>query len=113
MEHNKIAERYTELTRITEKLGDDRKAVIAPLITEIVFMEGKLAGLREMQHIRVHPKNPARQEITPAGKQDKETMQAYLGAIKVVMTALYKNETDAADELIEKLSFLDIFLPFI
>ena len=108
MELNKITERYTELAKIAEKLGDDRKAVITPLITEIVFMEGKLAGLREMQHIRVHPKNPARQEITPAGKQYKETMQAYLGAIKVVMTALYKNETDAADELIEKLKEFEL-----
>lgn len=108
MELNEISARYAQLAQIADKLGDDRKAVITPLLTEIVFMEGKLENLRTMQHIRVHPKNPARQEITPAGKQYKETMQAYLGAVKTVLTALYKTDTDEANELIEKLKEFEL-----
>ena len=90
------------------QLGEDRKCVIAPLITEIVFMEQKLENLRQLPHIRVHPRNPEWQEITPAGKQYKETMQAYLNAVKVIMSALYKTDTSAADELIEKLKEFEL-----
>ena len=39
--------------------------------------------------IRVDKKNPARQEITPAGKQYKEYMQSYLNALKVLQKTLY------------------------
>jgi hypothetical protein len=67
-------------------------------------MERRLAQLRELPHIRIHPKDKSRQETTPAGKQYKETMQAYLNAVKVILTALQRTETSAADELIEKLS---------
>jgi hypothetical protein len=104
----RITERYKQLVDITDKLGDDKKAVIAPLITEIVFMESKLESLRELPHLRMHPKNPERQQITPAGKQYKETMQAYLNAVKVVMSALYKTDTSAADELLEKLKEFEL-----
>lgn len=103
-----VSERFKELIEITEKLGDDKKAVVAPLITEIVFMEGKLASLRELPHLRTHPKNPERQQTTPAGKQYKETMQAYLNAVKVVLSALYKTDTSAADELFEKLKEFEL-----
>ena len=103
-----ITERFVQLSEISDKLGDDRKAVILPLITEIVFMEGKLENLRDLPHIRVHPRNPERQEITPAGKQYKETMQAYLNAIKVIMSALYKTDTSAADELLNKLKEFEL-----
>lgn len=105
---NRITERYKQLVEITDKLGDDKKAVIAPLITEVVFMEGKLESLRELPHLRIHPKNPERQQITPAGKQYKETMQAYLNAVKVIMSALYKTDTSAADELLEKLKEFEL-----
>lgn len=104
----RITERYKQLVEITDKLGDDKKAVIAPLITEIVFMENKLESLRELPHLRIHPKNPERQQITPAGKQYKETMQAYLNAVKVIMSALYKTDTSAADELLEKLKEFEL-----
>lgn len=105
---NRITERYKQLVEITDKLGGEKKAVIAPLITEIVFMEGKLESLRELPHLRIHPKNPERQQITPAGKQYKETMQAYLNAVKVIMSALYKTDTSAADELLEKLKEFEL-----
>ena len=103
-----ITERQKQLCEIINKLDDDRRAVLSPLVTEIVFMEGRLNDLRDLPHIRTHPKNKARQEITPAGKQYKETMQAYLNAIKVIMTALYKSDNSAADELLEKLKEFEL-----
>ena len=107
-ELKQITERQEQLESIISKLDDDRKAVLMPLIIEIVFMEGRLRNLRDLPHIRTHPKNKARQEITPAGKQYKETMQAYLNAIKVVMTAIYKADNSAADELVEKLKEFEL-----
>ena len=96
-------ERLQELNDIIAKIDDEQSMVLKPLICDIVFMEKKLVELRNMPHIRVHPKDRTRQETTAAGKQYKETMQAYLNAVKVVLTALYRNESSAADELIERL----------
>lgn len=101
-------DRLQQLQEICSRLDDDKKAVIHPLLGEIAFMEGRLDELRQLPHLRIHPKNRERQEITPAGKQYKETMQAYLNAVKVVMTALYKTDTSAADELMEKLKEFEL-----
>lgn len=100
--------RIDQLREIAEKLGDDQKTVILPLVDNIAFMENKLDELRSMPQIRVHPRDPARQQITPAGKAYKETMQSYIGAIKVVLSALNKAGTDEADELLEVLKDFEL-----
>lgn len=96
-------ERLQQLQEICSRLDDDKRAVISPLLIEVDFMEKRLAELRSLPHIRIHPKDRARQEVTPAGKQYKETMQSYLTAVKTILTALYKTDTSAADELLERL----------
>lgn len=96
-------ERLQQLQEICSRLDDDKQAVISPLLIEVDFMERRLAELRSLPHIRIHPKDRARQEVTPAGKQYKETMQSYLTAVKTILTALYKTDTSAADELLERL----------
>lgn len=101
-------ERLQQLQEICSKLDDDKKAVISPLLVDVAFMEGRLAELRQLPHLRIHPKNPERQEITPAGKQYKETMQAYLNATKVIMSALYRIDTSAADELLTRLQEFEL-----
>lgn len=100
--------RLSELNDICAKLDPERRTLIIPILTEIVFMEQRLTDLRKLPHLRIHPKNPARQEITPAGKQYKETMQAYLNAIKVVHMAISRQETNAADELMNKLKEFEL-----
>lgn len=100
--------RFEQLCEITGKLGEQQQAIIKPLLEDIVFMENRLCELRKLPHLRVHPKNPARQEVTPAGKQYKEIMQSYLNAVKVIMTALNRNDTSAADELLSKLEEFQI-----
>lgn len=101
-------ERLQQLQDICSRLDDDKRAVISPLLIEVDFMERRLDELRKLPHLRIHPRNPERQEITPAGKQYKETMQAYLNAVKVIMTALYKTDTSAADELLDKLKEFEL-----
>lgn len=96
-------ERLNELKAIFEKVDADKAAVVAPLLPQVVFIEERLEALRAVPHIRIHPKDPARQEITAAGKQYKELMQSYNNTIKVLLMVLYRTENNAADELLAKL----------
>lgn len=96
-------DRLTQLLEISAKLEPDKRTAVEPLLTDIVFMESRLAELRKLPHIRIHPRNPERQQITAAGKQYKETMQSYLNALKVILTAINRQESDAAAELLDKL----------
>ena len=96
--------RLEELQTIFEKVDEDKAAVIAPLLPQVVFLEERLRELQKVPHIRIHPKNPARQEITAAGKQYKEMMQSYLNAVKVLQMTLGRyavEEKDAFDEWLE------------
>lgn len=96
-------ERLNELKAIFEKVDADKAAVVSPLLPQVVFIEERLEYLRTVPHIRIHPKNPARQEVTAAGKQYKELMQQYTNTIKTLLMVLYRTESNAADELLEKL----------
>ena len=96
-------ERLNELKAIFEKVDADKAAVVSPLLPQVVFIEERLEALRAVPHIRFHPKNPTRQEITAAGKQYKELMQSYNNTIKVLLMVLYRTEDNAADELLQKL----------
>ena len=96
-------ERLSELKAIFEKVDADKAAVVSPLLPQVVFIEERLEYLRTVPHIRIHQKNPARQEVTAAGKQYKELLQQYNNTIKVLLMVLYRTEGNAADELLEKL----------
>ena len=96
-------DRLTQLFEISAKLDPDKRTAVEPLLIDIVFMENRLADLRKLPHLRIHPKNPERQQVTAAGKQYKETMQSYLNALKVVLAAINRQESDAAAELLDKL----------
>lgn len=82
--------RREELKKIFENVDEDKREVIMPLLDDVIFIEERLSELRKLPMLRVHPKNPARQEVTPAGKQYKEYMQSYLNALKVLQTTLYR-----------------------
>lgn len=90
-------ERLEELQKIFENVDEGKAAVIRPLLPQVVFMEQRLEALRKLPHLRIHPKNPARQEITAAGKQYKEIMQAYLNTVKVLQMTLSRFGTEEAD----------------
>ena len=97
--------RLEELQTIFEKVDEDKALVIAPLLPQVVFLEERLRELQKVPHIRIHPKNPTRQEITAAGKQYKELMQSYLNAVKVLQMTLGRyavEEKDAFDEWLEQ-----------
>ena len=91
-------ERLESLKAIFEKVDADKAAVVSPLLPQVVFMEQRLDELRKFPHIRIHPKNPARQEITAAGKQYKEVMQQYANTIKILLSTLGRYSQEEADE---------------
>ena len=97
-------ERIERLKEIFKDVKDDERAIIEPLFDDVVFIEGKLAELRTLPMLRIHPKNPARQEATPAGKQYKEYMQAYLNAIKVLQVALNRSGATEESPLVKALA---------
>lgn len=90
--------RLEELQDIFAKVDPDKAAVVAPLLPQVVFLEERLQELQQVPHIRIHPKNPARQEITAAGKQYKETMQAYNNCLKILLSTLGRYSQEEADE---------------
>ena len=75
------AEIYTALNGITKEL----KAVLSPLIDEVVFIEKNLEDLKKLPFIAVNPANPQQQRYTVAYKQYKELFQQYTGAVKIIL----------------------------
>ena len=96
-------ERIEKLREIFDNVDEDKRTVIEPLLDDVIFIEKRLAELRKLPMIRVHPNNPARQEVTPAGKQYKEYMQSYLNAIKVLQMTLYRAGETGESDLIKEL----------
>ena len=50
---------------------------LLPMVDEILFLEGKLAELKKLPFIKVHPTDQTKQKTTPAAKQYKELLQQY------------------------------------
>lgn len=93
--------RLEELQAIFENVDEDKAAVVNPLLPQVVFMEQRLDELKRLPHIRIHPKNTARQEITAAGKQYKELMQSYNNCLKILLSTLGRYSQEEADEFDE------------
>lgn len=101
-------DRLYELKKIFGKIDDDKRTVIEPLLEDVVFLESRLRKLRALPLLRVHPKNPEKQETTPAGKQYKEYMQSYLNAIKVLQTMLYREGESGESPLVRVLKEFEL-----
>ena len=80
-------ERREELFRIIESSGEDNKNVLKNLVGDVIFMEERLAELKQLPFIRVDEQNTQRQRATAAAKQYKEILQQYTSTIKILMTA--------------------------
>lgn len=93
--------RIDRLKQIFEGIDEDKREVITPLLDDVIFLEERLAELRKLPTIRYDKRNPAKQEVTPAGKQYKEYMQSYLNALKVLQMTLYR-AGETGDSLLRK-----------
>ena len=96
-----------EMKTFFESVDDDKRAFAFDTIEEYVFFKNKIDELKKLPLIRVNPKNPAKQELTPAAKLIKEYSQVLDAKRGTLLRILYRVENTAADELIAKLSEFD------
>lgn len=83
-------DRKKELLKVIE-----HDPALVPMVDEVVFLEGRLEELKKLPFIKIHPRDPTKQKVTPAQKQYKELLQQYVNIIRVLIRA---TGTDEADE---------------
>lgn len=87
-----------------ENVDEDKRTLAFDTIDEYIFFSDRIAELKQLPLIRVHPKDKARQELTPAAKLIREYSQAVDSKRKTLLMILYRVESSAADELLAKLA---------
>lgn len=73
----------------------DHDKLLIPLVSDMVTLEEQLDYLRTLPKIKVHPKDPTKQKVTPAAKLYKESLQQYTNILRILMRA---TGTDVDDE---------------
>lgn len=95
--------RREQLDDIFKNVEENEKELVNRLLDEVVFLEDKMAELKALPFVSVHPKNPALQKTTAAAKLYKECSQSYMNAIRILAGILHKVESSAEDELLKRL----------
>jgi len=95
--------RRDKLEKIFENVDENQRALVAPLIDEVIFLENRMRELRNEPFIRYHPKDRSMQKTTAAAKQYKECSQSYMNAIRILSGILRNAEGDADDDLLARL----------
>lgn len=90
-------ERRKILEDIFKDIDQNLKKLVEPLIDEVIFLEKQMSELKKLPFIRVHPKDPSKQETTKAAKQYKDLSQSYMNAIRILTSVLCKEETSEED----------------
>lgn len=97
-------ERRAQLRSFFANVDEDKRTIAFDTIDEYIFFSDRIAELKQLPYIRVHPKDPARQELTPAAKLIREYSQAVDAKRKTLLMILYRVESSAADDLLQKLA---------
>lgn len=97
-------DRREQLRGYFANIDEDKRSIAYDTIDEYLFFLDRIAELRELPFIRIHPKDAARQELTPAAKLVREYSQAVDAKRKTLLMILYRVENTAADELLQKLA---------
>ncbi len=96
------------LEEIFQNIDNNQRKLIEPLIEEIDFLERKMAELKKLPFLNVHPKNPALQKKTEASKAYKECCQSYMNAIRILISLLPKANGEAESPLRQYLKEIKI-----
>lgn len=89
-------DRLEELKKIFENVEADKKALIYPLIEEVVSMEKRLSQLKKYPFI-LYNKRTGETKSTSASKQFKELEQQYINCLKVLLSVL-RNGTEEEED---------------
>lgn len=97
-------ERRTQLRGYFANVDEDKRGFAYDTIDEYLFFLDRIAELKQLPYIRIHPKDNKRQELTPAAKLIREYSQAVDAKRKTLLTILYRVENSAADDLLQRLA---------
>ncbi|MEG2934621.1 MAG: hypothetical protein RR842_13680 [Gordonibacter sp.] len=103
-----IEKRVADLMEMFADADVSAQSIITPMLTEVAFMERRLATLRELPMIEVHPNNLSKQRPTQAARQYRETMQQYNACIKTLLGATTRGATEEASPLRDYLNMLKV-----
>lgn len=93
--------RKEEIAKALHGLTAETRAIVTPLIDEVVFIEENLEYLKKLPFISVNPKNNVQQKYTPAYKQYKELYQQYTVGIKILLSVI-DDKAEAIDSPLQK-----------
>lgn len=93
-----------DLIKYFDVVDEDKRALAVDAIDEYLYFKAEVDKLRKLPLIRVDKNNPARQQITPAGKLIKDYSNVLDAKRATLLRILYRVESSAADELLAKLS---------
>ena len=97
-------DRKEQLRSYFANVDEDKRTLAYDTIDEYLFFLERVEELKKLPLIRVHKSDPARQELTPAAKLIREYSQAVDAKRKTLMTILYRVESSAADDLLQRLA---------
>lgn len=93
-----------ELRAYFDLVSEDKKAFALDTLDEYLYFQGEIERLKKLPLIRVSKSNPEKQMITPAGKLIKEYSQILDAKRGTLLRILYRVESSAADELMQRLA---------
>ena len=92
----------TEFDSLLNEIDDDKRLLAADIIEKMSFIRQQLTDLEKMPFIETKPDNPAKQRVTPAGRQYKELSQSYNAYIKTLLSMMKKqSQTEKVSPLRE------------
>lgn len=86
---------------LVEIIPEDSLELVSNVIDDIVFLEDKLAELKKLPFIQVHPQDSTKQRNTPASKMYKEFLQQYINCVKLVEAVIYRDKRLESEEVEE------------
>ena len=93
--------RRSELDTVLNGITSEVKAVISPLIDNVLFIEENLEKLKELPFIAVNPINKQQQRYTVAYKQYRELFQQYTVAVKIIL-GVVEDKTEGKDSPLQQ-----------
>ena len=102
------SEKIEKLKSLFACVEEEKRELAFDTIEEYVYFVGKVAELRKLPLLRVHPKNAARQIATPAAKLMKEYSQIIDSKRKTLLMILYRVEASEQNELLEALKSFEL-----
>lgn len=97
-------DRKAQLRSYFENVDEDKRELAYDTIDEYLFFLDRISELKELPFIRVDQKNRQRQQLTPAARLIREYSQAVDAKRKTLLTILYRVESSAADDLLQRLA---------